>query len=93
MASQRSGSLVVGKVDTDALPEVAGRFSIRSIPTMILFRGGQQAARLERSDVGGRANHLETSLALTRNERSNDDGRRDPEKPGTEPVEAAGRLA
>ncbi len=46
MASQRCGSLVVGKVDTDALPEVAGRFSIRSIPTMILFRGGQEAARL-----------------------------------------------
>jgi thioredoxin 2 len=46
IASQRTGSVVVGKVDTEALPEVAGRFGIRSIPTMILFRGGREAVRL-----------------------------------------------
>lgn len=46
LAGQRSGDVVVGKVDTDALPEVAGRFDIRSIPTMILFRGGRPAGRL-----------------------------------------------
>jgi len=37
---------VVAKVDTDALPDVAGRFSIKSIPTMILFRGGHEDKRL-----------------------------------------------
>ena len=33
------------KLDTDAAQEVAARFGIRSIPTMILFRGGREAAR------------------------------------------------
>lgn len=46
IAGQRAGNLVVAKVDTDALPEVAGRFGIRSIPTMLLFRGGKEARRL-----------------------------------------------
>ena len=35
----------LGKVDTDAEPELAERFLIRGIPTMILFRGGQEIAR------------------------------------------------
>ena len=46
VASERAGSVVVAKVDTDKLPEVAGRFGIRSIPTMILFRSGHEAQRL-----------------------------------------------
>jgi thioredoxin 2 len=45
LAAQRAGSIQVGKVDTDAQPELAGRFNIRSIPTLILFRGGQELAR------------------------------------------------
>jgi thioredoxin 2 len=36
----------VAKVDTEALPEVAARFGIRSIPTMILFRDGHEATRV-----------------------------------------------
>jgi thioredoxin 2 len=46
LAGAREGQLVVAKVDTEALPEVAGRFGIRSIPTMVLFRGGQEVNRL-----------------------------------------------
>jgi thioredoxin 2 len=46
LAGERSGSVVVAKVDTDALPDVAGRFGIRSIPTMILFREGREAKRV-----------------------------------------------
>jgi thioredoxin 2 len=46
LARDRVGRLVVAKVDTEALPAVAGRFQIRSIPTMILFRGGSEAKRL-----------------------------------------------
>ena len=37
--------LRIGKLDTDAEAEVAGRFGIRSIPTLILFRYGQEVAR------------------------------------------------
>jgi len=46
LASQRAARVVVAKVDTEALPEVASRFGIRSIPTMILFRDGKEARRL-----------------------------------------------
>jgi thioredoxin 2 len=34
------------KLDTDAAQSVAARFGIRSIPTLILFRGGREAARV-----------------------------------------------
>jgi len=34
------------KVDTERAQNVAGRFGIRSIPTLILFRGGREAARV-----------------------------------------------
>lgn len=34
-----------GKVDTDAEQPLAARFAIRSIPTLILFRGGREVAR------------------------------------------------
>jgi thioredoxin 2 len=46
LAKEREGQLVVAKVDTEALPDIASRFGIQSIPTMILFRGGQEAERL-----------------------------------------------
>ena len=46
LAKQKAGSVVVAKVDTEALPQVAGRFGIRSIPTMILFRDGHESKRV-----------------------------------------------
>jgi thioredoxin 2 len=46
LARDREGSVIVAKVDTEALPAVAQRFGIRSIPTMILFRNGAEARRL-----------------------------------------------
>jgi thioredoxin 2 len=45
LAEERAGRVVIGKVNTDELPEVASRFGIRSIPTMVLFRDGQEAHR------------------------------------------------
>jgi len=35
----------LAKLDTDAAPAVSNRLGIRSIPTLILFRGGQEVAR------------------------------------------------
>jgi thioredoxin 2 len=46
LARERTGRVVVAKVDTEALPALAARFGIQSIPTMIMFRGGKEAERL-----------------------------------------------
>ena len=46
LAKGHAGRVIVAKIDTEALPNVAARFGIRSIPTMILFRGGKESARL-----------------------------------------------
>lgn len=46
VAIARSGSLIVAKVDTDALPAIAQRFEIRSIPTLISFTGGREKSRI-----------------------------------------------
>ena len=45
-AAELKGRVQLAKVDTERAQQVAGRFGIRSIPTMILFRGGQEAARV-----------------------------------------------
>ena len=44
-ARERTGSVLVAKVDTDANPVVSQRFGIRSIPTLVAFRGGREVAR------------------------------------------------
>lgn len=36
----------LAKLDTDASPETAARLGIRSIPTLIVFKGGKEAARI-----------------------------------------------
>jgi thioredoxin 2 len=36
----------LAKLDTEASPQVAGRYGIRSIPTLILFRNGQEVDRV-----------------------------------------------
>jgi thioredoxin 2 len=46
LARDQAGRVLVAKVDTEALPGVAGRIGIRSIPTMVLFRGGTEAQRV-----------------------------------------------
>ena len=35
----------LGKLDTEAEPEIGGRFGIRAIPTMIAFQSGREIAR------------------------------------------------
>ncbi len=45
VAAAHRGRLIVAKVNTEALPDLAGRFGIQSIPTMALFSGGREVAR------------------------------------------------
>ena len=44
-AIQLQGRAVLAKVDTDANPQVSVRNRIRSIPTLALYRGGQEIKR------------------------------------------------
>ncbi len=44
-AAQLQGRAVLAKVDTDANPQVSVRNRIRSIPTLALYRGGQEVKR------------------------------------------------
>jgi thioredoxin 2 len=45
VAASNAGKYLVVKVNTDALPELGDRFTIRSIPTMAVFAGGKEVAR------------------------------------------------
>ena len=44
-AAELEPRLRLGKVDTEAQPALGARFAIRSIPTLVLLRQGQEIAR------------------------------------------------
>lgn len=44
-AAQLEPHFRLAKVDTEAVPNLAARFSIRSIPTLAIFVGGREIAR------------------------------------------------
>jgi thioredoxin len=46
IAAERAGRAVIAKVDIDAHPELAARYGVRSIPTLLVFRGGEVADTL-----------------------------------------------
>ena len=46
IAKEMSGKVIVGKLDVDANQTTAGRFQVRSIPTMIIFLDGSEAERI-----------------------------------------------
>ncbi len=41
IANEYEGKAVVGKVDVDSNPGVAGKFGIRNIPTLLFFKNGE----------------------------------------------------
>ncbi|WP_220814695.1 thioredoxin TrxC [Pseudomonas paralcaligenes] len=44
-AAQLRGRCRLGKLDSEANPQLAGQLGIRSIPSLILFRGGVEVGR------------------------------------------------
>ena len=41
LARDYEGKAVIGKLNVDENPAVTGRFGVRSIPTLLVFKGGQ----------------------------------------------------
>jgi len=46
VASEQGDKISIAKLDVDANPITAGRFGVRAIPTMILFKSGREAERI-----------------------------------------------
>ena len=46
LATEYDGRMVVGELDVDANPITASKFTVLSIPSVILFRAGKPAERI-----------------------------------------------
>ncbi len=46
LANDNAGKIRVGKMDVDDNPETAGEYGVQSIPTLIVFKGGQEVDRV-----------------------------------------------
>ena len=45
LAASLDGRLAIAKIDSDAEPALAGRYGVRSLPTLILFKDGAPVAQ------------------------------------------------
>jgi thioredoxin 2 len=62
-AARLAAEVRVAKLDTEAEPEIAARFGIRSIPTLIAFRNGREVARQSGAmDVAGLLRWIKASV-------------------------------
>ncbi|HSI77285.1 thioredoxin [Lunatibacter salilacus] len=41
LAGEYEGKAVIGKLDVDSNPEITRKFGVRSIPTLLIFKGGE----------------------------------------------------
>jgi thioredoxin 1 len=46
IAAEQAGNLTIAKVNVDENPDIARRFSVMSIPTLMVFSGGELKKRL-----------------------------------------------
>ncbi len=46
VAREMNGTLLFAKLNTEAEPDIGARYQIRSIPTLVFFRAGKEAARV-----------------------------------------------
>jgi len=45
LADELSGSVKVGKLDIDDSPLTAGKYGVRGVPTVMVFKAGERAAQ------------------------------------------------
>ncbi|MEO7329835.1 MAG: thioredoxin [Minicystis sp.] len=45
LADEFEGKVRVGKLDIDASPKIAQKYGVRSVPTVLVFKGGQKAGQ------------------------------------------------
>jgi thioredoxin 1 len=46
LAAEYEGRVIIAELDVDANPVISSRFTVLSIPTLILFRAGKPAERI-----------------------------------------------
>jgi thioredoxin 1 len=46
IASEQRGKLTIAKLNVDENPDIARRYQVMSIPTLLVFKGGEQVKRL-----------------------------------------------
>ena len=46
LANEMKNEVVIAKVDADESPELASKFSIQGLPSMLLFKNGNEVARM-----------------------------------------------
>jgi thioredoxin 1 len=61
VAEEYSGKAKVLKLNVDDSPEIAGRYGVQSIPTLMIFKGGQKVGEL----VGGQNTKQSIGAALS----------------------------
>lgn len=45
LASELEGKVTVGKLDVDEAPMTAQKYGVRAVPTIVLFKGGEEVAK------------------------------------------------
>lgn len=60
VAQEYAGKAKVVKLNVDESPEIAGRYGVMSIPTLMIFKGGQKVGEL----VGGQNTKQTIGAAL-----------------------------
>ncbi|BDI31771.1 thioredoxin [Capsulimonas corticalis] len=61
VAAEYEGKAKVLKLNVDDSPDIAGRYGVQSIPTLIIFKGGQKVGEL----VGGQNTKQTIGAALS----------------------------
>lgn len=64
LSGQYENKVLVGNVDVDANPVVAGKYGVMSIPTVVLFNGGKEVTR--QVGYGGKDAYLEMLKKVTK---------------------------